>query len=187
MVFPRKASFPLARRPVRTADRPDASASPVQARPATSASPVLARPDAVPEPVAAPAPSGRRRLVRPVVAVPAAARPAAVPEAAAAGPRRPRKAKSVLAPKVVRSADRIATPASPAAEDPAPPTVLAPGPVPPAARTRGWLLTASDGSEFVVVAGGFEEAASAAVRRLARWRPGVQVVALEVLADHLGE
>ena len=48
-------------------------------------------------------------------------------------------------------------------------------------------MVASDESEFIVLAEDFAGAATIAVRRLARWKPGIQVVALEYMADYLLE
>jgi hypothetical protein len=48
-------------------------------------------------------------------------------------------------------------------------------------------VVASDESEFIVLADDFAEAASIAIRRLAKWKPGVQVVGLEYVADYLPE
>jgi hypothetical protein len=48
-------------------------------------------------------------------------------------------------------------------------------------------VTTDAESAFVLLAADFAEAAALAVRRLARWQPGAQVVALEWLADVLKE
>ncbi len=71
------------------------------------------------------------------------------------------------------------------AEMPAAPAPVGAAPAPVGAK--GYLVVASDDSEFIVLADDFAGAAVLAVQRLAKWKPGVQVVALEYAADFLPE
>jgi hypothetical protein len=57
----------------------------------------------------------------------------------------------------------------------------------PLIGARGYVAVTSDDRQFVVLADDFAQAAEMAVRRLARWRPEVQVVGLEYVGNHLSE